>query len=293
MTELSLGKNNNPGFLRNTGAVLAGSAAATAVVIPQQIGAAKCIEKMIKTGAGLTCDEVKIIHDAGDSLLKSTGLAEKGVEKIIGIPDSMRKEFHKALSKMSGFWRNIIEKVHPFVQIEHGINACFVRPLSSPKYKEISNKIILPPGDNLVLSQFHEIGHAMNYNLSKAGKFLQKMRLPALIAVPVIALIALAKHKKAEGEKPEGFFDKATTFIKNHAGKLTFAAFMPIVAEEALASFKGEKLAKTLLSPELMQKVKLTNKFGLLTYAGLAVASAIGIALGVKVKDAIAQPKKA
>ena len=265
--------------------------ASAGVIIPQQIGALACLNKMIKTGQSLTADEVKIIQNAGDTILKKTGLLEKGVQKLTGLPDDFKSTLDTMIEGTPKFLRKLWN-LHPFVQIDKGCNACFIPPqFNMPA--EIANKIIIPEGKDLVLSQFHEIGHALNHNFGRASKLLQKMRMPVLAALPVIALVALFKHKKAEGEKPQGFFDKVTTFIKNHAGKLTFTAMIPIVAEEALASFRGEKLAKELLSPELLKKVKLNNRLALLTYAGFAVASAIGIALGVKVKDAIAQPQKA
>lgn len=130
----------------------------------------------------------------------------------------------------------------------------------------------------------------MNANLSKIGKILQKNRALAMLSLP-IALIALLKTKKAPNEEPKNKLDKITTFIKNNAGKLTFATFLPTIAEEGLATIKGNKLAKQLLDPELAKKVAKTNALGLSSYILLATLSAIGIHLGVKVKDAIAKPK--
>ena len=75
-----------------------------------------------------------------------------------------------------------------------------------------------------------------------------------MLALP-IALIALLKTKKAEGEQPTGVVDKATDFIKNNAGKLTFATFIPTLIEEAMASIKGNKMAKELLNPQMAKKI--------------------------------------
>ena len=100
----------------------------------------------------------------------------------------------------------------------------------------------------------------------------------------------IIKNKKAEGEQPKGFWDKTTTFIKNNAGKLTFATTLPMIFEEAIASFKGESFAKKLLSPELFKKVKLQNRTGLLSYIALGIFSGISAMLAVKVRDRIAQP---
>ena len=38
--------------------------------------------------------------------------------------------------------------------------------------------------------------------------------------------------------------DKITTFIKNNSGKLTFAAILPTIAEEGLASINANTMLK-------------------------------------------------
>ena len=108
-----------------------------------------------------------------------------------------------------------------------------------------------------------------------------------------IALISLIKTKKAPNEKPEGALDKTTTFIKNHAGKLTFAAFIPVLLEEGLATIKGNKIARNTLTADLAKKVSKSNMLGFSTYLALATMSAVGIWLANKIKDKIAQPKPA
>ena len=157
----------------------------------------------------------------------------------------------------------------------------------------IKMNTILLPEQKLSLTAFHEIGHAANANLSKIGKLLQKSRAPLMFGVmPIIALIALWKTKKAPEQKPQGAVDKTTTFIKENSGKLTFAAFLPILIEEAMASIKGNKFAKNAgLSTELLSKVVKTNKIGYLTYVGSALLTSYAIHLGTKVKDSIAKPK--
>lgn len=176
-----------------------------------------------------------------------------------------------------------------FKKIVSNIMDGMVSSGSNALYTFKSKAIIMPEKD-MVLAAFHEMGHAANSNLSKFGKLLQKCRPLMLLAGP-IALIALFKSKKAPDEKPEGAVDKTTTFIKNNAGKLTFLSFIPMLLEEGMASIKGLKFAEKALSPELIKKVAKTNKLGFITYMGLALASSLGVYLGVKVKDAIAKPK--
>lgn len=69
-------------------------------------------------------------------------------------------------------------------------------------------------------------------------------------------------------------------------------SFMPMVAEEEIASLRGQKVAKKLvnngnLSKELFKKIKLTNLSGFATYALTAIATGVGTYLAVKAKDSI------
>ena len=110
---------------------------------------------------------------------------------------------------------------------------------------------------------FHEMGHALN-STKKLGKILQSVRWPMqMVGVPLILATALLKRKKADGEKPKGFFDKTTTFIKNNAGKLSFAAFLPTLMEEGLADIRGLKLAKQAgLSSDFLKRMSVSNLKG-------------------------------
>ena len=161
-----------------------------------------------------------------------------------------------------------------------GKNAC---------YASASKKIVMPE-KKLGLALFHEAGHAMNDNLSKFGKILQRSRSMSLLFLPITA-ISLFKTKKAPGEEPKGGLDKATTFVKNNAGKLAFATFLPTLLEEGLATLKGYKFANKFLSPELAKKVFKTNAFGFLTYLAASVSAGLGVYIGTKSKDTVASRK--
>ncbi len=166
--------------------------------------------------------------------------------------------------------------------LEQGRNAIFW-----PKTNEIAVNI-----EKLGTATFHEMGHAVNHNFSKFWKGMQKLRVPCGIAGGLFGTVALLKRKKVEGEEPKGFFDKTTTLIKNNVGKLTLAAFAPIVAEELMATYRGNKMAKKVLSPELFKKVQKTNRFGAMTYIAAGVGAALAAVVGSKVRDAIAKPKE-
>ena len=155
------------------------------------------------------------------------------------------------------------------------------------------NKQIVINTDKLGIAGFHEVGHAMNFNNSKILKTIQKMRPQLLFGIPSLILaISLFKRKKAPGEKPKGFFDKTTTFIKENAGKLAALSIVPIVIEELVATKKGNTLAKQLLSPENFKKVIKANRWGAISYIGGTILIGTSVWLANKVKDAIAGPKE-
>ena len=276
-----------PGAGAIIGGAIAGSAVSKLISLPHQFIAPGILNKMVKLSSSLTKDEFNKVEQAAADAIKNTGLKDKGVEIIKATSENseqisqiMSGEVNRGIAKfLPKNAKKFLESMFTN-QMKNGHNAC---------YTFASKKIIMPEKD-LALAFFHEAGHAMNANLSKVGKALQGCRSLAILALP-ISMIALFKSKKAPDEKPKNNLDKATTFVKDNAGKLTFAAFLPTIIEEGLASIKGNKLAKELLSPELAKKVAKTNALGFSTYLMIASLSGIGICLGSKVKDKIASKK--
>lgn len=245
------------------------------------------VDKMTKISQGLTKDEFKAVEDAIDKTIIDEGLAEKGVRKIKATPQNTKEinkvvaneiDNHFLFKKLPEMFKGLI-KNDMESNLNKGTNAFYA----------IKSKAILMPEKGLNLAIFHEIGHAANRNLSQIGKALQKTRAMTFLVMP-ISLIALCKGKKAPNEKPKSNTDKATTFIKENAGKLTFATFLPMLIEEGMASAKGNNFAKKLLKPELAQKVVKTNVLGFTSYAAIAILSSFGLYIGTKVRDSIAKP---
>ena len=222
----------------------------------------------------------KILRQAIDDAFENSGLREKGVEILDVKPTTeskipnflkpfhsrpfsegggaqLRKPFSDAISEssevipevnkklaesiskeMPGWFRNTyLGKLYRKIlqnTFEHGNNAAFF-----PKTNKIGVNI-----EKLGASTFHEMGHAINRHMSTFWKGMQKLRAPAMITGSVLSLTALIKRKKVEGEQPKNKFDKATTFIKNNVGKLVSLTFVPVVAEELMASYRGTKWLK-------------------------------------------------
>ena len=222
---------------------------------------------MEKKGLNDKCLAIKKVFDTEQSI-------EQCVKEVFGL-----RPCETANGMLGKYAYKKIKKV--ISEIAKGSNACF---------SSAANTIYVPH-KGMELSVFHEIGHSMNYHFSKAGKMLQNCSHISLLSLPIVA-IGLLKTKKAEGEKSEGIIDKAADFIKNNAGKLTFATFLPILAEEGMASLKGNKLAKEFLNPELANKVSKVNFIAYCTYLLGAAAAGLGAYLGIKVKDILAGKKE-
>ncbi len=238
--------------------------------------------KIDRLNKNLSKNEIQQIEETASKAIKTSELSKKGVEIIKASPGN----------------ENLIQRIMTY-EVNNGNFKFFPRSYKrnlsdlytslvlkgQNTYYTITNKKIVLPENDLQLAVFHEIGHAMNGNLSKIGKILQKSRSSILLAFPIL-VIALLKNKKSPEEKPKNKLDKITTFIKNNAGKLTFATFIPLLIEEGLASIKGNAIAKQFLSPELAKKVVKYNGVALLSYLTSAIFSGVGIYLGNKARDA-------
>ena len=303
------GQYKTPGFWTTAGAVIAGSAAQSAVANSNKCIARPILKKMKE--ASQSCDNKTLRAAINDAFINSN-LFKNGVE-LLDVKQSKDKHFlknifdvviknkstynsgelaankklHEAiLNSLPKFLRNttcgdIAVKVVKNM-IEAGNTAAYLF-----KTKKIAVNI-----DKLGTSAFHEMGHAINHNQSKIWKVIQGMRLPAMAAGGVFGLTALLKRQKLEGEQPVNTFDKVTTFVKDNVGKLVLASFVPIVSEELMATYRGNKMAKKLLPSEMFAKVKKTNRLGAVTYISSALLTALAAYSASKVRDKIAEPKK-
>jgi len=283
-------KYKKPNILTCITGIMAGNAVSSIIQIPHKKIVVKNVVENLQKINTLTDDELKLSYKAIDSIITKSGLADKGVEVLRNtaenadkISDAIKATVDASLYKrMPKFYKDSIENTFKEL-LNSGKNSLYLSKL---------NKILIPQKD-IALLTFHEIGHAASANLSKLGKTLSKSSRIFRFAIPIISTIALYKTKKAPDDKPKGFLGKATEFIKNNAGKLTFLACVPTLADEAIASIKGYKLAKSIdvLNPDLLKKVARTNRVAFLSYISSTVLASLGIFAAVKVKDSIAKPK--
>lgn len=277
---MQVGNKNNTA--QNVAGSIAAAAAASVVAQSSAIPAIGVIKGMQKIG-NLPADKIEIMHKAAEQAIKDTGLAAKGVS----IEYLKEPTVKKGLKAILG---------NPIAQIREGFNACFT---GIGKTKPNTISIIKPntiymPEKGISFAAFHEIGHAMNANLTKWGTMLQKMRMPGMAAAGLIGLYgAFSSKSEPKDGKNLTTGQKANNFIRNNAGKLAFGAMMPMLFEEAMATIKGNGLAKKLLSPEMFKTVAKGNAVAYMSYLVTAAGLGLGAWAAVKVKDHFTDKKAA
>ena len=236
-------------------------------------------------------EDILQIKNAAKQILDKHGLTAKGVTiKYLPEIEPPKDLIGKLMSKV-----NVIDSV------KQGKNAFFTPKdvfgmdlLFGGKIKILDKNTICMPENKIQGSVLHEIGHAHSFNKGGFLKLLQKVR-PVAIYLPVLLTLygAFSKKSKPTGENQElTKKQKANNFIRDNAGILSFISMLPILAEEAAATIKGKNFAKEFLSKDIIKKATKANWLGFSSYVLAAVASAIGAAVAVKIKDKAIEKKE-
>ena len=81
--------------------------------------------------------------------------------------------------------------------------------------------------------------------------------------------------------------------IEDNCGKIAFAAMLPTVAEEALASRNGIKIAREAgLAEPLIKNLKKFYGKALLSYGGYALLTGASVFIASKITEIFTRPKK-
>lgn len=284
--------NNQPSPLRKTAGITAGTVIAASPSI-------RFIKKLTTplTDEGIKKRQKKLgkfiqeiapfetIKNYAENILSETSLKNKGVKLSIWSKENVAKlKPIKDLSTLEGKMQQKTRQIY-----SNGLNASFDFQKNTVN---INDKL-------LYSAVFHEIGHSADFH-SKATLPLFILRIISQLSTVVLPIIPLtllnigffgSNKKKAQENKTEKS-NKATNFIHNNAGKLTFLCFSPVIAEEALASLRGLKFAKKYLTPE-QNSIHVKNQMkALSTYALTGVIISAAVALGIYVKDKIVGNKK-
>ena len=305
-----------PGYMKTAGAIYAGSLVGGLIQVSPILVTPSSIKNMQIKSQNI---DNRLLRQAVNDAFNKSKLAENGVEIVEAQTPEVRSSLWKLLKTFvvlideNNFKSGVRKALFDEIYSEKMAKRLKDTPLSeiykkmklatSEKYSRIFengyNAAFLPKTNKIVVnmellgaSAFHEMGHAINKNQTIFWKALQKVRGPFMIAGGILPTIAIFKRKKVEGEEPKNIVDKTTTFIKNNVGKLTTLAFVPIIAEELMATQRGNKLAKCFLDEKAFKKVKVTNRLGAASYIGTAILAGVGATVGSKVRDKIAKPKR-
>ena len=158
-----------------------------------------------------------------------------------------------------------------------GKNACF---------DTNANQVILNT-DKIAIAGYHELGHAMNHLKGGLPKLLSKARYAGFAIAGLMEYFAIFSRTK-----PKDAQKTLTDKIEDNCGKIAFCAMLPVVAEEAIASYRGVKLARAsgVAEPLIINMKKLYAK-ALMTYGGRAVLGGLAVYASRKIMDYFTRPK--
>lgn len=237
------------------------------------------ISKMIKINKDLADIDKKKMKQAALEILDEKNLSQKGVKL---------NDYRKVNEILNGFDESVANGKSAFFAGIKGIENVFGG-------KMFANEVVCNM-EKLPAAIFHEIGHAFNANNSTFWRTIQKMKKHSLPIAGYIALYCALTKKavpKEEGNMELTKGQKVKNFIRENSGKLAFIATLPMLAEEGMASIRGNSWAKEFLSPDLAKKVSQHNKFAYITYLATAVGFALSAYTARKVKDYFVDKKNA
>lgn len=291
----SIQQGNYQPSKKNT--ITSGIIGATVAVAPSAYVFYDAVSKPVESKLKQMGESMKILMPEVDTLenikkyasnaLKDTGLADKGV-KIKYVNSSNVNEVTQEITqftKKQPFGVRIAQKFGKM--FEYGGNAAFVNKNNTAYIGE----------KGAYSSVFHELGHALNHNSSKLMKFMQQARTLTPYNVPVVGLGLFAASlfhtvKPESKDHPKSGWEKTKDFVKNNAGKITFATFLPTLIEEAAASVKGIKMAKKYLKPEQLKQLAKNYTGAYSTYAIAAVALSAAVGLGNMIANRVQKSEK-
>lgn len=229
------------------------------------------LHKNFISSGNYTQEEFSIFKDAGEKVLESSGLKEKGVKiKYLADSQANRDELRKLivqpkklpldLQKIPIIKKMLLWKSQKaYDAYIKGTNACYMH----------SKKTVWINENKIMEAIFHELGHAKSFQAQLRAMTVIKILYRKNITLILLAAILLPKKKKEKLTKSEKF----NNAVVNSLPYIVLAGNAPTLVEEARASIYGKEFAKKLLKPELLKKVVKSYKKAYLTY----IASVLSI----------------
>ena len=263
---------------RNVGKSIV-SAAAGAVSVPLfYLGQLFCVDKMVKLNEGLSEKSIEQVNNAASKILNTSGLRKDGV-KVFYVEQMSKGHF--------------LSPARP----ENGRNSMFIpKKVLGYTLKKCGNLIVVPE-KSLYTSIFHELGHAMTHNFSSFGRNV--LQSPFLRGIPrslapYAAMLVLPFTSKRNENVMEEERKKAKmhNFMRDNAYLFMAGLSAVTILEEVLASLKGQKLAKGLLSKEAESIMKKTNLYSAGSYVLSSCLLTLPFYVVPRVKDLLVERSK-
>ena len=166
--------------------------------------------------------------------------------------------------------------------VSNGKNAFCV-----PRLKDKSSLVVLNK-DKMGFSTFHELGHAVNAQSHGYKKFLNVMRGPIALLIPLTLITGLLTNRSDDENSDMGKFING---LKDNSGLIAAACTVPTIAEEGVASINAAKLAKGVLDKDLYKKLNKLNAKAWCSYLLSAVVIGSAVEFSVKLRYKIVESK--
>lgn len=240
-------KDSNEGF-----AISAGALGVASVLLKE---ATEFLAKKLLNGKEFTSP--KNVYKVADKMLDKNGL--KDVVQVSYINHKNKFQFGPALAQS-------------LEAVANGQNAFYIDELKLSNGKNFKLAVAPEAKPSLIL---HELGHAINASKGKFLRFLQKSRNLAMAVPTALLILNGLMGQDKDGKK---------NFVEKNAGWIGFAAFLPTIVEEGMASLRGISAAKVaqkagnLLGPVNLNILKRNYALAWGTY----LLSGIGLGLAAK-----------
>lgn len=259
----------NRKFNKNGNLAAALAAAASAAAITGLSSSAVNLLDKFSTQK-ISKNEQSIINSAVNTVLnKITNLSSKGYNVIHIDKSSKIKIYNDA----SGSIRNNVKEV------QKGSSAFLY-----------GRQIFVNKDSSYFPAVFHELGHAFNRENSKFYKTMQNLRNISMVSALTFLLMPLFLQEEKEKNLNAG--QKIKNTLIKFSLPLAFISYLPVLLEEAKASFTAGGWIKQLLDKTAAKKAFKINKLGFLSYFAPVIAAPSAFKAGKFIKNKLQHSKK-
>lgn len=248
-------------------------------------------------------NRIQPLKNSIDELIKSENFSQKQIKIVDASTPEYIESFQKGHRiKLFSLKRNIVSTKNPIKKLillnkhriqnknhkawlkmlEEGTNGYYTNAIGNKQI--VAN---MKKGAHLF---FHEAGHAIDYLNPYIERLFNGNKNKHLVRLPIFAALITALTTP-ENKQNKNFFDKIDSFIKKHCGILATLGFLPMMACETSANFRGQILAKKY-APSDLKLITKTHLYSLASYWTLPLIAGISVWTANKVKEKVFQKLK-